>query len=451
MKLQFLGATGTVTGSRYLVTEGDTRVLVDCGLFQGVKALRQRNWKPFPIAPAEIDAVVLTHAHLDHSGYLPRLIQDGFSGPVYCTPATRALGEILLPDSGKLQEEDALRANRYGYSKHTPAEPLYTAQQAERALKAFDTRDFDEMFEIGGLRVHFTPAGHILGAACVHVDNGTRTLSFSGDLGRPNDPVMKPPLPIKHADYLVLESTYGDRRHTVVDVAEQLEKIVNATVGRGGTVMLPAFAVGRAQNFMHLLTQLRAAGRIPDVPLYLDSPMAINVSHVFCHFRAQHQLSDAECHAMCEGVTYVRTRQDSEALSADSYPKVIIAGAGMLTGGRILHHLKALGGNHRNTLLIAGYQAEGTRGHALMNGMRTLKIYGEYVPINCQVEEISSLSGHADFSEIGDWLSHFEQPPRQVFLTHGEALAADSQRRYLEERLGWNVMVPEMLDEFVLD
>jgi len=451
VKLQFLGATGTVTGSRYLVTEGDTRVLVDCGLFQGVKALRQRNWKPFPIAPTEIDAVVLTHAHLDHSGYLPRLIQEGFSGPVYCTPATRALAEILLPDSGKLQEEDALRANRYGYSKHNPTEPLYTAQQAERALKAFDARDFHETFEIGGLRVHFTPAGHILGAACVHVDNGTRTLCFSGDLGRPNDPVMKPPMPIKHADYLVLESTYGNRRHTVVDVAEQLAKIVNTTVGRGGTVMLPAFAVGRAQTFMHLLTQLRAAGRIPDVPFYLDSPMAIDVSRVFCHFRAQHLLSDAECHAMCQGVTYVHTRQDSEALSADPYPKVIIAGAGMLTGGRILHHLKALGGNHRNTLLIAGYQAEGTRGHALMNGIRTLKIYGEYVPINCQVEEVSSLSGHADFVEIGDWLSHFEQPPRQVFLTHGEALAADSQRRYLEERLDWNLLVPEMFDEFILD
>jgi metallo-beta-lactamase family protein len=451
MKLQFLGATGTVTGSRYLVTEGNTRILVDCGLFQGVKSLRLRNWKPFPIKPSELDAVVLTHAHLDHSGYLPRLIRDGFAGPVYCTPATRALAEILLPDSGNLQEEDAERANRYGYSKHNPAEALYTEQQAEHALKAFETRDFHNAFAVGSLRVKFTPAGHILGAACVHVENAERKLCFSGDLGRPNDPLMQPPMPVGRADYLVLESTYGDRRHPEVDAAEQLATLVNTTVGRSGTVMLPAFAVGRAQTLLHLLTQLRATGRIPAVPFYLDSPMAIEVTQVMCHFRAEHRLSEAECHALCEGVTYVHSAQDSQALSADPYPKIIIAGAGMLTGGRILHHLKALGGNHHNSLLIAGYQAEGTRGHALLHGIRRLKIYGDYVPINCQVEEVDSLSAHADYVEIGDWLSHFEQPPRQVFLTHGEALAADSQRRYLEERLGWDVLVPEMLDEFVLD
>ncbi|MBI2379509.1 MAG: MBL fold metallo-hydrolase [Gammaproteobacteria bacterium] len=451
MKLQFFGATGTVTGSRYLVTEGKTRVLVDCGLFQGVKALRLRNWTPFPVRASDIDAVVLTHAHLDHSGYLPRLIHEGFAGPVYCTPATRELAEILLPDSGKLQEEDAERANRYGYSKHHPAEPLYTERQAERALQAFEPVDFHDAFAIGALRVHFTPAGHILGAACVHVENAARRLCFSGDLGRPNDPAMRPPEPISRCDYLVLESTYGDRRHEAADVGEQLAGIVNDTVAHGGTVLLPAFAVGRAQTLLHLLTQLRASKRIPAVPFYLDSPMAIDVTHVFCRYRPQHRLSEAECRALCSGVTYVHTGQDSEALSADPHPKIIIAGAGMLTGGRILHHLKAFGGDRRNALVICGYQAEGTRGHALVQGARTLKLYGEYVPVNCRIAVIDSLSAHADYVEIGDWLAQFAEAPRRVFLTHGEPLAADSQRRYLEERLRWNVAVPAMGDEVMLD
>ena len=445
MKISFLGAVGTVTGSRYLLSDDKTQILIDCGLFQGVKNIRLRNWSPLPFPAKDIDAVVLTHAHLDHSGYLPRLMREGFKGKIYCTQATEALAKILLLDSAHLQESDAERANRHGYTKHKPAEPLYTTKEAEKSLTYLVSKKYHETFNIGELQIRFTSAGHILGSACVHIalPNG-KTITFSGDLGRPNDSVMRPPEVVTNADYLVLESTYGDRLHATEDPKIRLASIVNKTAARGGVVMIPAFAVGRAQEVLHLLTQLRAKGEIPNIPFYLDSPMAIDVTHVMCDYRTQHRLTEEECSALCKGVTYVRDSKDSKELGTKNTPKIIIAGAGMLTGGRILHHLKSFGSDHRNTIIVAGYQAEGTRGRALLNGVQTLRIFGNDVRINCDVELMAELSAHADYDEISQWLSGFKQAPHTVFITHGEPVAADSLRQVIEKRFSWNVVVPEM-------
>lgn len=448
--LRMLGAAGTVTGSRYLLSAGTTNILIDCGLFQGVKNLRQRNWAPLPFPARRIDAVVLTHAHLDHSGYLPRLVREGFEGPVFCTAATRELAAILLVDSGHLQEEDARRANRYGYTKHSPAEPLYTVEDAEKSLTRFEAMPFHAAFAIGDLRVRFAPAGHILGAASVHVEYKGRSIVFSGDVGRPHDLIMHPPEAITEADYLVVESTYGDRLHPPGDARERLAEIVRKTAARGGLVMLPAFAVGRAQDLLYLLMQLRDEGSIPALPIYLDSPMAIDVTDLYSRFCGEHRLSRQQCAALFKSVNYVREQAESRQLSANTTPKVIVAGAGMLTGGRILHHLRAFGGDHRNTIVIAGYQAPGTRGAALLGGTDRLRIFGEDVRIRCAVEYIEELSAHADYSEIAEWLTSIGRAPNRVFVTHGEPVAADHMRQVLERRFGWSVVVPEMNEEFTL-
>lgn len=447
MKIRFLGAAGTVTGSRYLLTYHNKRILIDCGLFQGVKNIRSRNWKPFPIAANDIDAVILTHAHLDHSGYLPRLVREGFRGTVWCTSATQALADIMLPDSGHIQEEDARHANRHGYSRHSPAEPLYTAEDAERALKLFKHRDYHQPFEVGPFRISFSPVGHILGASAVRVECEGQSITFSGDVGRPHDLLMNPPEPLQPTDWLVLESTYGDRRHVEEDHAETLAGLVRDTVARGGTLLIPAFAVGRAQTLMYLLTQLQSQGRIPRLPVYLDSPMAIDATDVFRRHSKEHRLSRAECDRLCSHITFVRDAENSQAISASPVPKVIIAGAGMLNGGRILHHLQAFGGDWRNTLIIAGYQAVGTRGHALLNGAETLRIYGQEVPIKCQVAQLEGLSAHADYHELMEWLRSLSPSPRQTFITHGEPIASDCLRKHLEHEMSWDVMVPEQGDE----
>ncbi len=447
MRLTFWGATGTVTGSKYLVSTAEERILVDCGLFQGYKQLRLRNREPLPVAPQSIKAVVLTHAHIDHSGYLPLLAKNGFRGRIYCTAATRDLCQILLPDSAHLQEEEAEYANRRGYSKHRPALPLYTMEDAEFCLGLLRAVDFDTEFELAKrLSCRLTPAGHLLGASCVTLRHQGRTLAFSGDLGRPHDLTMRPPATIRHADHLVLESTYGDRRHPAVDPQDILAGVINRTAGRGGVVLIPAFAVGRSQTVLYCLQQLKSRRLIPDVPIYLDSPMAIDATEIFRRYSGEHRLSAEQCAAMCRAAQYVNTAEESRALSGRRLPMVLISASGMATGGRILHHLKAFAPDHRNTILLTGYQAGGTRGASLLNGADAIKIHGEYVAVRAEVGLIENLSSHADYQETLDWLRGFEQPPRRVFLTHGEPSSADALRLRIEETFGWSVRVPEYLE-----
>jgi metallo-beta-lactamase family protein len=444
MELTFLGATGTVTGSKYLVTSGSSRLLVDCGLFQGFKQLRLRNWQPLPISPGDIDAVVLTHAHLDHSGYLPLLVRNGFGGPVYCTPATRDLCGLLLPDSGYLQEEEARNANRYGYSKHHPALPLYTREDATQSLQALVPIDYERKQPVGDkLTLCLTPNGHLLGSAFVSVADGGRSVLFSGDLGRPNDLTIPAPTVTRRADYLVLESTYGDRRHDSSDPKAVLAEVINRTARRGGVVLIPAFAVGRAQTLLYYIHLLKDSGAIPDLPVFLNSPMAISATGIFCRHLGQHRLSAAQCQQMSTVARYVNSVEESKALNERRGPMVLIAASGMATGGRVLHHLRAFAPDERNTLLFAGFQAGGTRGAALAGGATSIKIHGEYVTVRAEVIVLDALSGHADYTETLQWLRHFEAPPRETFITHGEPAAADALRRRIEEQLGWSCQVPD--------
>lgn len=451
MEITFLGATGTVTGSKYLVTTESRRVLVDCGLFQGLKQLRLRNREPLPVDPASIDAVVLTHAHLDHSGYLPLLVREGFRGPVYCTPATRDLCGILLPDSGHLQEEEAEFANRYGYSKHRPALPLYTQADAERCLESFETVPFGRELDLDdGLSAVFLPAGHILGAAMISLRGGGTSVLFSGDLGRPHDPLLPPPAVVREADYLLVESTYGDRRHEPVDPLDQLEATIQRTSERGGVVLIPAFAVGRTQTLLYLLHRLKQERRIPDLPIFVDSPMAASAIRIFQKHPEEHGLSAAECRAVCEVARATQSVEESKEIDRMRYPRVIVSASGMATGGRVLHHLKALAGDARNTILFTGHQAAGTRGAAMIGGAKAIKIHGHYVPVHAEVGVLDNLSAHADSAEVLDWLHHFERPPRRTFVVHGEPVAADALRLRIEETLGWEVRVPEYGERAVL-
>lgn len=451
MKLSFLGATRTVTGSRYLVEAAGRAILVDCGLFQGYKELRLRNWEPFPVPPASIDAVVLTHAHLDHSGYLPLLVRRGFRGPIYCTPPTRDLCALLLPDSGQIQEEDARRANRRGYSKHDPALPLYTADDAERALERFRVVPFGQELSLAeGLDCRFERNGHILGAAWVALRHGRRTTLFSGDIGRPRDPVLRPPVTPAEADYLIVESTYGDRLHDPADQLDQLGEIIGRTVARGGSVVIPAFAVGRAQSLLHALATLRARDRLPDVPVYLDSPMAIDATTILLRHPHEHHLDRAACAALARGAKYLRNAEASWRLDRDPRPKIIVAASGMATGGRVLHHLAHLAPDPRNTILFTGFQAGGTRGDRILRGEEAVKIYGEWVPVRAEVAELGNSSAHADYAEILDWLAGIRTPPRAVYVTHGEPAAAEALAGRIAARFDWPVTVPEYLDQVEL-
>ena len=443
LHLSFLGGAGTVTGSKYLVEIGERRILVDCGLFQGFKQLRERNWAPFPVEPASIDAVILTHAHLDHSGYLPLLVRNGFHGPVYSTQATFELCRLLLPDSGHLMEADARFANRHGFSRHKPALPLYDQQDAERCLDSFTSRPFGERFDIvPGLRALFRKAGHILGAASVELDGFGSRIVFSGDVGRYGDPTMVDPEPVPRADYLIVESTYGNRRHEQTPAEQALEEVIARTVRRGGSVIIPAFAVGRAQSLLYELAQLKRHGGL-DVPVYLDSPMAANASRIFCDHPSETRLTESECREACGVATYTREVEESKRLDRDTMPKVIVSASGMATGGRILHHLKRYAPDRRNTILLAGFQAGGTRGAALKAGATELKIHGEYVPVRAEVASLDMLSAHADRDELMRWLGGFESAPRTTFVTHGEPDASDALRHSIKEKLGWSVRVPE--------
>lgn len=447
MKITFLGATGTVTGSKYLIEHGDKKILVDCGLFQGYKELRLRNWAGLPFDPATLDAVLLTHAHIDHSGYIPLLVKNGFKGKIYCSEATYALCQILLPDSGYLHEEDARRANKYGYTKHKPALPLYTEKDARDSLHQFHTVGFGTPLYLDD-EVHFTlsRAGHILGASFIALADTKITVTFSGDLGRHHDPIMKTPAELQHTDYLLIESTYGDRLHPKTDPLEEIGEVIRSTAAKGGSVVVPAFAVGRAQSMLYYIYHLKQSGSIPDLPIFLDSPMAISATKVLCQFHNEHRLSEKLCADVCDVATYVNTVDESKHLETMSMPSVIISASGMATGGRILHHLKHFVVNPRNTILFTGFQAGGTRGDRMVEGEKEVKIHGQFYPVQARIENLTSLSAHADYEGILKWLRGFKKPPRKTFITHGEPAAALSLKEKIQEELGWNVVIPEYLE-----
>jgi metallo-beta-lactamase family protein len=449
--VSFLGAAETVTGSRYLVESERSRVLVDCGLFQGYKKLRERNWSPPGFTPASVDAVILTHAHLDHSGYLPCLLGAGFAGPVYCTPGTRDLLQILLPDAGHLQEEEAKFAARAGFSKHSPPLPLFTREEAERTLSLLQVVPYGQPFpvtsEVTGL---FSRAGHIVGSSSVRLQLPSISIGFSGDVGRAHDPIMSPPAPMPDCDYLVVESTYGDRRHPTESPLGELANIVKQTVERGGSLVIPAFAVGRAQHVLHLLAQLLAEKQIPNVPIFLDSPMAIDATAIFRDHAEEHALSPEECGRMCAVAQYASTSDESKAIDASEGPLIIISASGMATGGRVLHHLKRFLPDPKSTVLLVGYQASGTRGRALADGADELKVHGQYVAVRAQIRKLDGLSAHADYAEMTDWLEKSRISPRKVFVTHGEPAAADALRRRLRDHFGWNAVVPDHRSSYPL-
>jgi metallo-beta-lactamase family protein len=448
--LRFLGAAGTVTGSKYWIEAGGRHVLLDCGLFQGLKQLRLRNWAPPPFPLAALDAVLLSHAHIDHSGYLPLLAREGYRGPIYCTPATADLLRILLPDAAHLQEEDAERANRRGYSKHHPALPLYTAVDAETALGLLEPRPYAKSFAvIDGIASLFRRAGHILGSASVELQlegSPSHTLVFSGDLGRPDRPILRDPEPVPFADTLLVESTYGDRTHAP-DPSGELARIVNESVARGGALVVPAFAVGRTQELLWTLRRLEDEQRIPRLPVFVDSPMAIGVTEIYTRHPDEHDLEmeallDAgRCPLSSHTFHLARTREESKALNQFNGSMIILSASGMATGGRVLHHLKQRLPDARTTVLLPGYQAAGTRGRALQEGARFVRIHGADVPVRAHVETLDGFSAHADRSEILTWLRGFERPPRHTYVVHGEPQAAEALATEVRARLGWTVTV----------
>jgi metallo-beta-lactamase family protein len=449
--ITFLGAAGTVTGSRFLVETGTSRVLVECGLFQGLKENRLRNWEPFPVDAESIDAVVVTHAHVDHIGYLPRLVRQGFRGPVVCTERTADLAAIVLPDSGHLHEEDAARANRGGWSKHRPALPLYTEADARAALPQLRAATFDTTTSLTeNLAVTLQPAGHILGSATVTLEEagtGMRTV-FSGDLGRPYHPLLVPPAPPGRADVVVMESTYGARRHDEGGAIARLGRVVERTAARGGTVLIPAFAVDRTEVVLFHLRSLVRSGAAPDLPIYVDSPMALRTLDVY---RRAIAAGDVDVRASLHGasdpfdtgqVHEIRRAEDSKTLADAPVPSIIVSASGMATGGRVLHHLARALPDPRNSVVLVGFQAAGTRGRRLADGCTELKMLGRSVPVRADVDVIDAFSVHADRRELLDWLGAAPDVPGQIFVVHGENAASESLRAAIESELAWPARVP---------
>ena len=480
--LTFLGASRTVTGSKYLLDTGRSRVLIDAGLFQGLKVLRERNWQDLPIAASSIDAVILTHAHLDHCGYLPRLVTQGFRGRVFCTAGTRDLCRIVLPDSGRIQEEDAANANRHGFSKHAPALPLYTETDAFRAVSLLQPVGYERAVPVAeGIEVDFLSAGHLLGSAYARVHTVGQTILFGGDLGRYGRPVLPDPVPVSRADYLLVESTYGDRVHPEDDSGEQLAEVIRATAQRGGKLIIPAFAIGRVEELLYWIGQLEAQRRIPVLPVFLDSPMAMEALARYAerlneldpdlqpekaddkapHDRSAHE-SDARrrehaeqerrvCAFCTERFRVVQSSQESKQVTASQMPAIVISSSGMATGGRVLHHLKTALPDARNTVLLVGFQAEGTRGRHMLEGAESVKIHGQWIPVRATVSQVASMSAHADSSEIMRWLGGFDRAPKRTFLVHGEPGPMDVLAAAVRQKLGWTVHTPELGEVVTLD
>jgi len=450
--LSFFGAAQTVTGSRYLIESGGRRVLVDCGLFQGYKVLRERNRRAFPVAPDSIDAIVLTHAHLDHSGYIPALVRDGFTGPIHATSGTAELCSVLLPDSGHLLEEEASFVKKRGSSRHRDPRPIYTAAEAVRSLDSFRTHEFDERIDLGsGIQVTLVPAGHILGAAQVHAEVGEVSMHFTGDLGRANDPLMQPPRSLEAVDILISESTYGNRTHPDLDPGSELGPVIRRVAKRGGVVIIPAFAVGRSESLLLHLSRLRTRGEIPDIPVFLNSPMAVNVSEMYRRHRDEHRVSEEEFASMYRLAKLVHTVDESKLLNLRGGPMIIISASGMLTGGRVLHHVAAYGSDPKNAIILTGYQAGGTRGAALAQGENHLRIYGRDIPITAEVVQLESLSAHADSREVLQWMRNTPRAPKMTYITHGEADSADALRLRVKHELGRNARVPDHLESIDLN
>jgi metallo-beta-lactamase family protein len=462
-KITFLGAAGTVTGSKYLVEAGGKRLLVDCGLFQGPKELQQRNWNNLPVDPASIDWVLLTHAHIDHTGYIPRLVQNGFRGPIYSNAATHELCELLLLDSAHLQEEDAQYAARKNYSSHHPPLPLYTVAEAQKSLTQFREIPRADVFSISPeFSVLPHDAGHILGSSWLELtitENGKQTLVvFSGDLGRYDQPILKDPEPPTRADFLLCESTYGDRDHPAGSVADKLADVINRVAKRGGAVVIPSFAVGRTQTLMYYLRQLDSQQKIPRLPVYVDSPMAISVTGIYA---SHHEDHDADFTSLEQQgnkdpldlleVQMTRSVEDSKKINDVFSPCIIISASGMATGGRILHHLDRRLPDSRSAVLLVGFQAEGTNGRALQDGAQYLRLFGQEVPVRAEIVTLDQLSAHAGRNELLRWLSGFSAPPRQTFMVHGEPNALDALRAGIVTRFHWPVTVPAYLQSFDLD
>lgn len=450
--IRFWGAAGTVTGSKFLIEGNGKRILVDCGLFQGVKNLRLLNRSPLPLAPSSIDAVIVTHAHLDHTGALPLLVKNGFGGRIFVTPPTRALAELILRDSAVLQEEEAELANKGMYTKHRPAEPLYTVQDVEQTLLHFVVRDDEEWIPLyDDIRFRYRKSGHIPGAAWVDIEWAGKTMVFSGDIGRRKSLLHEAPeRPVK-ADVVVMESTYGDRLHADDTTESVIADAVNETYRRGGMVLIPSFAVGRAQEVMVVLDRLRRRGVIPNMPVYLDSPMGVEATKIMQAFPQWHTLPESEGQAVWSNVTMIRKYKDTLALLRDKESKIVIAGSGMATGGRILHYLERYIEDRRSTVLMVGYQAEGTRGRQMVDGAHEVKIHGRFYRVHASIRLVHSLSAHADQAGLLHWLSGLQTPPKQLFLVHGEPQAADALRVKIADQLGWQALVPRLFDTYMVE
>lgn len=441
--VSFLGGAGTVTGSRFLVEAGGARILVDCGLYQGLKQLRLRNWAPLPFDPASLDAVVLTHAHIDHSGFLPVLVREGYRGPIHATAATVDLCGILLPDAGHIQEEDALFANRHGFSKHKPALPLYDEAAARAVLPLLSAVMPGEEVKVGGATLRFRRAGHILGAASVVVEAGGTRALFSGDLGQDDDPICEAPEPPAAVDLLVMESTYGDRLHDDTDGVPMLARLVGDVVASGGTLLVPAFAVGRVQNLLLWLDRVFAEGRAPRIPVVVDSPMATSVTELYARHHGEHRLTAADCQRIFGAARFVRKVEESKGLAFEDGPMVLISASGMLTGGRVLHHFKRIAPDPKSIVLLPGFMAPGTRGASLLAGATEIKVHGGYVPVRARIEHADSFSAHADRDGLLAWIGAAQERPKRVMLVHGEPAASDSLRRSIQDRFSLPCSVAE--------
>jgi metallo-beta-lactamase family protein len=451
MNLTFLGATLSVTGSKYLLEKDGKKILIDCGLFQGLKELRLRNWNNFPVDPRGIMAIILTHAHIDHSGYIPRLINEGFKGRIICTPGTLDLCKILLPDSGHIQEEETQYAIKKGFSKHKKPLPLYSAKDAEKSLKFFETLDYHKDLEIlDGLSFRFLNAGHILGASQVILADGLKKVCFTGDLGRPSDPILFPPETPEEVDYLVMESTYGSRLHPKIDPLEELKEVINRTVKRGGKLIIPSFAVGRTQLILFYLDILFKNKAIPEIPVFLNSPMAQDVTEIYCRHKEINRLDSNKWREICQLAKFVNSVEQSKSLNFLKEPAIIISASGMVTGGRVTHHLQYYGPDPKNTIVLTGFQAAGTRGEKILKGEPEVKIYGEMVPIRAEVVNLENMSAHPDQGEILLWAKNFKKAPSKVFLVHGEEEQSLGLKNFLKEKLNWNCILPQFLEKIDL-